>query len=77
MDSGSITKHDISLTWSLVEIVTRQRTGRTGVQIPAGDFAPSHRLYWHWGPRSFLFICTGVLLQIEAGGTSIRPLTSI
>jgi len=78
MDSGPIANACFLPTSSVVDIVTRQGTGRTGIQIPAGDFSTlTDRLYWLWGPRSFLFMGTGVLLRIEAGGTSVRPLTSI
>ena len=78
MDSGPITKACYLPTSSVFDIVTRQGTGRTRVHILAGDFLPSQIAYTGSGahPDSYL-IGTGILLLIEADGTSIRPLTSI
>ena len=78
MDSRTITKGCYLPTSSVFDIVTRQGTGRTGIKIPAGDFLPSQIAYSGSGAHPAChFIGTVVLLRIEAGETSIRPLTSI
>ena len=50
MDSGAIRNACYLSTSSLVDIVTRQGTERTGVQIPAGDFPPLTPLILAVGP---------------------------
>ena len=78
MDSRPITKACYLPTSSVFDIVTRQGTGRTVVQIPAGEFLPSQIAYTGSGahPASYLK-GTGVLLRNLTGVTSIQPLTSI
>jgi len=63
-------------TSSIFDIVNRQVHGRTGVQIPAGDFPLSQIGYTGTGahPASY-FIGTRVLLGIEMHVITIRPLS--
>ena len=78
MHSGPLTKPRYLPTSSVVDIVSRKGTGRTGVQIAAGEFPPSQIAYTGSGAHpDFHLIGTGLLLRIVAAGTSIRPLTSI
>ena len=78
LDSGPIIKACYLPTSSVVDVATRQVTGRTYVQIPAGDFPPSQIAYTGSGaqPASYLLVI-GLFLRIEANGTSIRPVVSI
>jgi len=56
MDSGPIANACFLPTSSVVDIVTRQGTGRTGIQIPAGDFPHSQIAYTGSGAHAASYL---------------------